>query len=318
MSDVLKSVDVLAKNSYDSVEGIALIKEYSVKKTKNGKDYIDGVLQIGGAVKFKIWSGATCSSFISEDYSGCICDIRGRVDEYQGVKSVVIEDCIAVEGYTNNQFMEVVYNKEWYWTSLCQLLDANLTDKGKQFINTIFYDDKELTERFKEEFCAKSHHDNCLSGLLAHSYKMLVMLHYILPYYQTITELDGENKEYRKDLLYLGVVLHDIGKTKEMEYGVYQPNSSVSHRFFGAEWLAKHRDFIIDLYDEKWYYDLVSVMLQHHGEYGDPCRTWASYIVHLIDIFESSLQGFCQIKDENVVESNAGKSVWVNNMNLTL
>lgn len=316
--EVLKSDVVLSKNKGTIVEGTVLVKEYSVKKTKTGKDYIDGTLQIGGTVKFKIWSGATCSSFISEDYSGCVCEIYGELDEYQGVKSVTIQECRAVEGFTNDQFMEVRYNKEGYWKSFCSVLESNLSDKGKKFMEEVLYKDTVLVERFKEEFCAKSHHDNCLSGLLAHSYKMLCILHYTIPSYPELIELEGENTDDRKDLLFIGVALHDIGKTKEMEFGVYQPNSGVSHRFFGAELLTQHKDFIVGLYDEKWYYDLVSVMLQHHGEFGDPCRTWASYIVHQIDLFESRLQGFCQIKAENTVESNSGKSVWIDNNNLTL
>lgn len=316
--EVLKSDIVLSKDKGTIVEGTVLVKEYSIKKTKTGKDYIDGTLQIGGVVKFKIWSGATCSAFISEDYSGCVCEIRGEVDEYQGVKSIIISECRAVEGFSNSQFMEVRYNKEGYWNSFRSVLDSNLSDKGKNFMEEMLYKDTALVERFKEEFCAKSHHDNCLSGLLAHSYKMLCILHYILPSYPDIIELEGENSADRKDLLFIGVALHDIGKTKEMEFGVYQPNSGVSHRFFGAEWLAQNKEFIVRQYDEKWYYDLVSVMLQHHGEYGDPCRTWASYIVHNIDLFESRLQGFCQIKAENTVENNSGKSIWVDNNNLTL
>lgn len=302
----------------DILGGVVLIKDYSIKKTKNGKDYIDGVMQSGSVVKFKIWSGALCDSFINEDYTGCICDISGGVDEYQGVKSLILHECVAVEGYSLSQFLEVKYNKEGYFNSFKTLLDNNLSDKGKQFLEELFYKDEELVKRFTEEFCAKSHHDNCLSGLLAHSYKMVYILHYVLPMYKELLHHEGESEEDRKDLLFIGVALHDIGKTKEMEYGVYQPNSSVSHRFFGAEWLAKNKDFIINLYNEKWYYDLVSVMLQHHGEYGDPCRTWVSYIVHNIDLFESRLQGFCQTMTESVVRSGSGDSVWLDNNNLSL
>ena len=317
--EIFNSAVLNEKGKGEVVSGVVMIKGYSVKKTRNGKDYIDGDLQCGSVCKFKIWSGTLCDSFINEEYSGCICNMTATVDDYNGVKSLIFNECVTVDGFDKSQFMEVRYNKESYWEGFKQLLDSNLSDKGKHLMNELFYSNTELTNRFKEEFCAKSHHDNCLSGLLAHSYKMLYCMHCMLPLYKDLLTVPSkESTEERKDLIFIGVALHDIGKTKEMKYGVYQPNSSVTHRFFGAEFLAQNKELIIEIYNEKWYYDLVSVMLQHHGEYGDPCRTWASYLVNLVDMFESRLQGFCQIKDENAERSTAGLSIWVDNANLSL
>jgi 3'-5' exoribonuclease len=223
-----------------------------------------------------------------------------------------------VEGYNAQQFIPVIYDKEAYWGAALSILKANLSEKGMGVLEELLLKNQELVERFKTEFSASNHHDNCLSGLLAHSYKMLVMLNTMLPMYKSVLAEDGENPDDRKDLLYIGTFLHDIGKTKEMEYGVYTQNSAVSHRFFGAELVAEHKESIIGVYNEKWYYELCSIMLEHHGEFADPCRTWAAMIVHWLDVFESRMQGFIQQKEKQVNEDSTGRYVWFDECRLAL
>ena len=44
------------------VKGVILVKGYSVKLTKNGKEYIEGQMQSGSVIPFKAW-GAEFSIF---------------------------------------------------------------------------------------------------------------------------------------------------------------------------------------------------------------------------------------------------------------
>ena len=54
--------------------------------------------------------------------------------------------------------------------------------------------------RFKVEFAAMSHHDNCKGGLLAHTYKVLLLMKFVCRQYEAATTKRGTDYT---DLLYI-------------------------------------------------------------------------------------------------------------------
>ena len=165
------------------------------------------------------------------------------------------------------------------------------------------------------------HHDNCKGGLLAHTVKMVDFLPIVLDNYPVLfsdKDDSGQLKESpdKRDLLVIGCILHDIGKTREMDYGVYQKGSFVSHRFFGAEMVEEHKDYIVGQYGEEWFYHLIAILLQHHDQFGDPCRDVYALIVHKIDDIESSLTNLSQEIEQNGNTDPSGKFIWYDNKTL--
>ena len=116
----------------------------------------------------------------------------------------------------------------------------------------------------------------------------------------------------------IGSLLHDIGKTMEMNYGVYQPNSAISHRILGLDILYKYRADIESAYDEKWFRDLQSIIVEHHGEFADPCRTVVAYVVHKVDCFDSVMTCLAQSLDESMMTDTSGSSVRIDGDFLTV
>ena len=53
--------------------------------------------------------------------------------------------------------------------------------------------------------------------------------------------------------------------------------------------LEPHKDDIIHLMGKDFYMDLLAIISQHHGEWGERPRTVASVVVHLLDSLESSI-----------------------------
>jgi 3'-5' exoribonuclease len=119
---------------------------------------------------------------------------------------------------------------------------------------------------------------------------------------------DPRLSEMYKDLLVLGVALHDVGKVIEMKDGVYQPNSFVSHRTFGAEFLMENKHAIVLNSSLNFYYQLLAVMQGHHGEFEEPAKTVVTQIVHLIDMLESGVTGLMdRIAADNLSEDASGE-----------
>lgn len=321
-------MEVIAKSTLETavagtaLNGICLIKGYSKKQTKTNKDYLDGQIQSGVVMGFKAWSGSSAlTKMITEDYTNVPCFISGTIEEYQGTRSITIKDVTAVEGYTPDMFLESKYNKDSYVTAFKNMLNGALSDKGKEVYNLLFND--EILSRFSEEFAAMKYHDNCKSGLLAHTYKMLCLTGWVVQTYPNLfSEYDAEKKglvasKDKVDLVYLGVALHDLGKITEMNYGVYQPNSFVGHTFFGAERVVQFKDKIVELYGETWYYELISVLLQHHGEFETPYKTVMAFVVHNIDKIESAFTGVAQKLETDVVIDSTGTKVFWDGSSLT-
>lgn len=299
------------------ISGIILVKDYSIQLTKNGKEYVAGKLQSGVDVQFKAWGNSSAfTKFKNEAYENVPSYIVGNVDGYGGTNSIIVESVQAVDGYTPDQFFPVRYDIDAYWNALKGQITKRCTEKGQLVANKILFENEELSDRFKKEFAAMSYHDNCKGGLLAHTYKVLNNIANICAIYQNILVRDGAINSDFTDLLYVGALLHDVGKTVEMEFGVYQPKSIVTHTYLGMEFIIPYKDLIIETFSEDWYYNLVSILLQHHGEFGEPCRTVASFIINKADEFDAQLTLLAQTME--AVDNKSGTRIKVDGTYLTI
>ena len=273
-----------------NISGVLLVKDYSIQLTKNGKEYVTGTVQSGIDIQFKAWSQSVAfSKMKAEDYRGIPSFISGTVDSYNDVISIIVDSVQAVEGYTADQFLPIKYNEQAYWDAVKKIITDKVSENGLDLCNKILFDNNDLANRFRVEFAAKSFHDNCKNGLLAHTYKVLSNVNFLMSQYKLANKGTDELNQNYKDLIYIGALLHDIGKTVEMNFGVYQPLSYVTHRYLGIEFISPFKDEIVSKYDEDWYYQLISIMLQHHGEFEEPCRTVAAYIIHKADVLDADM-----------------------------
>lgn len=264
------------------ITGTILLQGFSVQLTKTGKEYVIGTLTSGESISFKAWSSSNAFDIIksASNISGKAVSITGTVETYNGVQSIILSNVTVVEDADLSVFLEEKYDANAYWISLRNLVFNYISDTGKELANKTLFENEAVSDRFKIEFAAHSHHDAVKSGLLAHTYKVVQNTINILLTYPNLAKTQDE-----KDLIILGALLHDIGKTIEYNLGNPQPLSFLTHRIVGIEMLDK--TLISSLYSEMWYYQLVAILVQHHGEYDDNCRTVASYIVHKADVMDS-------------------------------
>lgn len=285
MKILLKS-ELVTKRDQDRVQGYVYIKNYSVQPTKNGGSYIGGNLEAKGSLPFKVWSNANCFAEMSNNnYSETICLVDARVNVFGGVYSLILESCQAVDmrnfEYAESDFYQERYNKDTYWNNLCNTLKKHVSENAYKVFELIVSGD--VKDAFLLEFAAVSHHDAYVSGLLAHTTKV-VKLATVIKMYPEITRIVGT------DLLFLGCALHDIGKTREYHNGVMsEEGKRISHLTSGILLLEEHKNDIVELMGNDFYIDLLSVISQHHGEYGERPRTVASAVINQIDCLDAHL-----------------------------
>ena len=145
----------------------------------------------------------------------------------------------------------------------------------------------------------KSVHHNIRGGLLYHMYTMLQSASQLYKVYKNILPLD-------RDLLFAGVILHDIGKVRELSCSSimsidYTPDGNLlGHLFIGAEMVGECAKKL-GLPEEKTLL-LQHMLLSHHGkrEMGAvtlPAIPEASILPH-VDCMDAEMYMFRSAREE--------------------
>lgn len=272
------------------IKGYVLISGYQLNPQKNGGFYISGTLQAMGTIPFKVWSSTVGDSLYAKMtgneslFKGSICYVEGKVDRYGGNFSLVLNEGRVIDGedvgLKESDFLEDVYDVGAFWQSLIGVLKKNCSEKAVTMFERVI---SEVKERFMTEFAAVWHHDNCKAGLLAHTTKVVRMASLIRMYPEIA-------KKISPDVLFIGCALHDIGKIYEYRMGAVSTEGKVlSHHTFGVLFCVSHKDEIVEALGLDGYHLLLSIIEQHHGEYGERPRTVAAYVIHKLDLLESVL-----------------------------
>lgn len=285
MSEEILTVEgIKSLTDGEYVTGLVLVSNYSKQTNKKGGSYIDGMLEAQGQLPFKSWSNSEAFSELDSDpsWKGKIAMVTAKVNDWGGFRSLIVE---GIREYTGNEygksnFLKTVYDADKYMGVLKGLINKNCSDEAIEAFDVIM-DIPMLKDRFTLEFAAKAMHDNVKSGLLAHSLKVTKLASMASMYPDLLHRID-------KSMLFLGCALHDIGKVMEYTDGVIEGRGTMlSHNTFGAWMLFSKETELVSLLGEKHFYELISVVQQHHGEYGERPRTLLAYVVHQLDLLES-------------------------------
>lgn len=270
------------------------------------KSFISGTATNQGAsLAIKIWDANLINIFKENDISGNIVGVTGTVKEYKGAIELNVQGVDFNPACTDKSLFLKSVDVDKVFKDFADFLNSNISENGIRLIMGIFQGES-LFDRFKVEYAGSKMHDAQIGGLMNHELKMLRIA-------KTLIENDeriGGNVKL-KDLLFIGIVFHDIGKVHELANGTYTENSYVTHIMFSLEILIKYREAIIDLYGENFYYQLLAIIQGHHGEFGDKPRTPFAYIVHLIDMLESKTTSVLDKYDSGTAQrSETGTAIY--------
>ena len=289
--------------------GIALLKSFSSGITKNGNRKFTGILVNKAEVKFNVWNNSAAFRFLEElapNTAMLVVSVSYTVSKY----GFVLDSLETVNGYDPNDFIIHKYEIDDQIYEFEQALeDCKASEKAIFIIKAILHLDEcdDIFERFVNEYAALVHHDNCSGGLLAHINKCLNIYDGIKSKYDFLSD------EITNDLMVIGIALHDIGKIFEMHNGVYREYSFITHRGLGFEYLISFKDLIVCAYSEEIFYMISSIILQHHGEYGENPKTLYALLVHKIDEMEAALTEIEETLENNIsITDSAGTKIKLN------
>ena len=274
----------------DKIEGFFLVKSSECKITNNSttNKYLDLMLiDSTGEINGKLWE---CLNGIENTIKeNILVKIRAIVTEYRGKLQLKIEKIRCAEDEDNIDIDEFImaapYKSEEMFELILDYIDKIENQYIKGITESII---SKVSDKLMHYPAAKSNHHAIKGGLLYHVTTMLKAAEKLMEIYTYLN----------KDLVYAGVILHDIAKIKEMEsseLGIVSKYSVegqlLGHIIQGINLIDEAGKSIGA--DEEVIMILQHMILTHHyePEYGSPKKPMIpeAELLHHLDVIDARM-----------------------------
>lgn len=279
----------LASRENQAIAGYFAAATKQARSTKSGAPYIALILSDKtGQIEARIWDDVEVQPFESGD----VVAVKGQVCRFNEKLQIKVEkirraDERDVGRYALSDFVpQTERNVDAMWSEL-EGWAANFSDPHLKSLLEAFLRDKEIAADLREAPAAKGLHHAWIGGLLEHLLSLMGICDLAARHYTGVN----------RDLLLTGVVLHDIGKLRELRWG-----TSFDYTLEGQ--LLGHITIGIGMIEEK----IASIpdfpaakrvlvehlVLSHHGKYefGSPKlpMTPEAIMLHYLDDLDAKMQ----------------------------
>jgi len=269
----------------ESFDDFLLIKEVRSGTASNGKPFLTlFFVDATGEIDAKLWDASKEdeATFINGKVvkvAGDIIDYRGTLQlRIKSIRPAQVTDGVRVSDFLEKSPIDKEELQEYMMEAIFEMENPNLQRIVRAFIK------KYQEDLFIYPAASKNHHAY-MSGLAYHIVTML----------KTAKSLCFIYPELNKDLLYAGIILHDIGKIHELS-GV------VSTTYTTEGTLLGHISLMVTEIDEmakelkiegEEVTLLQHIILSHHGkgEWGSPKPPLIreAEMIHFIDLIDAKM-----------------------------
>lgn len=257
-----------------SISSKFVVVDKYIKKSLNGRYYISLVFSDRtGRINGRMFPKKNAENILESIDVGGVCRLEGNVNEFpqgSGNFNVIVNNIVGLsEGeYDLDDFVVASQrDKDELVGEVRQLIKSVENQDLKKLLRS-FFCDKDFAEKFYTAPAARFHHHNYLSGLLEHTVEVLKIS-------MTLCELFPE---LDSDMLYTGIMLHDIGKIQTYKYDLTHIEFSekgmlLDHIFISSD-MVKEKIKALEI-PEEISDKLLHMILSHHG---DVSNGWGSTI----------------------------------------
>ena len=258
------------------------IKLKEIKTAKNGNKYTAMTLADGEQeIMAQMWEDLS-DSMIYE--VGKVLSFIVEKGEYAGRPSYkVVSGVPDLEADVSKYIESTPYTPEYMYNEIMETIKGMKDADYQSVAGNIVYMHR---EKLMNSCGAKNIHHAIKSGLLWHVFSMLQMAKAIAPLYPI-----------NSDILYAGVILHDIGKIEQLdtndkgmtEYTV--PGNLIGHICLGDAIVCRYAAIAKRKVPEEKLEIIRHMILSHHGRYewGSPVLPMIpeAMILHYLDMIDS-------------------------------
>ena len=271
-----------------TVQGIFLVTYKDVRQKKSGEPYLTLTLtDRSGELDAKMWDNAAefLNCFERDDF----IRVKGLLQIFQNRPQLTlhrIQLVPASEVDLSDYLPASKRNPDEMFLELQSWISGISDPHLKRLLEAVFCDE-EISKAYRIAPAAKTVHHNWIGGLIEHVLSLCQLAKFSAACYPHID----------LDLLLAGVMLHDVGKIRELQYarsfGYSNEGQLLGHIQIGVQMvLEKLRglpDFPPRLRDL-----LVHMILSHHGEleFGSPKVPLfpEALLLHLLDNMDSKME----------------------------
>ncbi len=276
----------------DPLDDVYLVTDKQLRANRNGNLYL--LLELRdrtGGISARLWNAGdqTARTFDPGDF----LHATGKVQLFQGSLQVILNTIDRVEPQ-KVELTDFLPHTEQSIPKLMERLKGYLLRLGNPHLRALaecFLMDDEFVRGFTTCPAGVKLHHAYVGGLLEHVVTMMDAADRLLPLYPGVD----------RDLLLMGVFLHDAGKVKELTYarafGYSDEGQLVGHLAIGIELLEQAALKVPDLTGEPVPREVMlrlrHMILSHHGtlEWGSAKvpMTPEAMLLHLIDAMDTRM-----------------------------
>jgi len=285
---------------------LVLAKQHAT--TKSNKPYIN--LTLGdktGPIEARIWDPSD-PRIAKEFERGDMVKVRGCASRYNERMQLKVDQIrVALSGEVDKADMlpSTTQDVATLWRLLVGFVDS-VTNPHLKLLLTTLLDDPALALAYREAPAAKQLHHAWLGGLLEHVISLCTLADRVAPHYPLID----------RDLLVTGVILHDIGKVRELSWDVgfeYTVEGMLlGHIQIGAA-LAERTIDSLPGFPPRLKTIVLHMILSHHGklEYGSPKLPMIpeALMLNFIDDLDAKMQAVSSEFDKSMREGKGANEL---------
>lgn len=252
-------------------------------KTAKNTPYLSLALEdSSGTLDAKFWN--LTEEMIAQYTTGMVVEAHGDILFHRNAKQLRVRKLIPLEGKNVNDYVQ---NAPMSKTEMEEeIMEVVLAMKNEMLQKIVLRILDQKQEEFYSYPAATKNHHNFVGGLAYHTLCMLHMAKHVVSEY---TWLDA-------DLLYAGVLLHDVGKTVELSQPVLPEYTMEGNLLGHISIMASYIDQVAreeGIQDEECVTLLKHMILSHHGkmEFGSPVLPMIpeAEVLNLLDNLDSRL-----------------------------
>jgi len=281
----------------EKLDGFYLIKSLELKTSSNNKKYLDlNLCDNTGEINAKLWEYEEGDE--TKYTSSSLVKVRGGVTLWNNTLQLKIEkirEANSQDKLNIEDFVPVApLQADFMYHEILKYADNMMNISIKNIVLTIL---KEKQSKLMHYPAAKKNHHAIKSGLLYH---VLTMLHAGEKLCEVYTSLN-------KDLLYAGIILHDIAKLEEMEaneLGIVSEYTVEGQLLGHITQGIKKLELVAEAVgaDKETTMLLQHMILSHHyePEYGSPIKPMfpEAELLHHLDIIDARMYDMKRVTSE--------------------
>lgn len=286
----------------DQIDDVFLATDKQLRVNRKGAQYVQLMLRDrSGGISARQWNVGdhVFRSFNDGDYVRA----EGKVQLFEGALQVILNYVERVEA-EKVEVADFLPHTEHDVPKLLDRLRGYLLRLGNPHLRALaecFLMDERFLDGFSTCPAGVKLHHAYVGGLLEHTVTMMDIADRLIPFYPGVD----------RDLLLLGVFLHDAGKIRELTYGrafgYSDEGQLIGHIAIGLEMLTEQSMRVPELTGEPFPRELLvrlkHMVLSHHGtlEYGSPRvpMTPEAMLLHSIDMMDTRMHMVLRdIKDD--------------------